>query len=194
MSRSTVLKRSGMLVLATSVLLAACQGGRAPVATTGLTNGERRAIADTIVRLVKSAYDLSKPGAEERSIALYPDTGRVISASAGHIITSRDSLVTGIRYFWQNVEINMRQPRWIWDQMLIDVLSPTAVAMTATYHIPHLTPQNQPHVIGGAWTAVFQKRGARWVIIQEHLSDLPPIMADTAHAQMNMDMTGKPPT
>jgi hypothetical protein len=27
------------------------------------------------------------------------------------------------------------------------------------------------HVIGGAWTAVFQKRGGRWVIIQEHLSD-----------------------
>jgi hypothetical protein len=28
------------------------------------------------------------------------------------------------------------------------------------------------HVIGGAWTAVFQKRGGRWVVIQEHLSDV----------------------
>jgi hypothetical protein len=30
-----------------------------------------------------------------------------------------------------------------------------------------------PHVIGGAWTAVFQRRGRRWVIVQEHLSDAP---------------------
>jgi hypothetical protein len=28
------------------------------------------------------------------------------------------------------------------------------------------------HVIGGAWTAVFQKRAGKWVIIQEHLSDV----------------------
>jgi hypothetical protein len=30
-----------------------------------------------------------------------------------------------------------------------------------------------PHVIGGAWTAVFANRGGRWVIVQEHLSDAP---------------------
>jgi hypothetical protein len=45
-------------------------------------------------------------------------------------------------------------------------------------------------VIGGAWTAVFRKEGNRWVIIQEHLSDIPPAMADSMHAHMNMD---KPP-
>lgn len=182
MSRSRVLQRSGMLIVVATALLAGCGSGeRRATAMDGPPGAaERRAIADTIARLVKSAYDLTKPGAEERSIALYPDTGRVVSASAGHIITSRDSLVTGIRYFWQNVEVNMRQPRWIWDQMLIDVLSPTAAAMTATYHIPHLTPQNQPHAIGGAWTAVFQKRGGRWVIVQEHLSDLPQmVMSDS---------------
>lgn len=167
---------------ATMLGLAACgSGGSARSADAPPSAAQRRAIADTISRLVRAAYDLTKPGAERRSIALYPDTGRVVSASAGHVITSRDSLVAGIHYFWQNVAVNMRQPRWIWDQMLIDVLSPGAAAMTATYHIPHLTPRNEPHVIGGAWTAVFQKRGGRWVIVQEHLSDLPAmVMTDTS--------------
>jgi len=57
--------------------------------------------------------------------------------------------------------------------MHVDVISPEAAAMTASYRIPHLTPQNRPHVIAGAWTAVFVKRGNRWFVIQEHLSDLP---------------------
>jgi hypothetical protein len=30
-----------------------------------------------------------------------------------------------------------------------------------------------PHVIGGAWTAVFARRDGRWAIVQEHLSDVP---------------------
>jgi len=58
-------------------------------------------------------------------------------------------------------------------------LSPNAAVMTATYHVPHLTPRNEPHTIGGAWTAVFEKRGARWYIVQEHLSDLPPVRDST---------------
>jgi ketosteroid isomerase-like protein len=57
--------------------------------------------------------------------------------------------------------------------MNVDVLAPDAAVMTSTYRIPHLTPTGMNHVIGGAWTAVFQKRGDRWVIIQEHLSDVP---------------------
>jgi hypothetical protein len=30
-----------------------------------------------------------------------------------------------------------------------------------------------PHELGGAMTEVFEKRDGRWVIVQEHLSDLP---------------------
>lgn len=106
-------------------------------------------------------------------LSLYAPTGRVVSASGGHVVTNRDSLAQGIRYFYQNVVVNMRQPKWIWDQMLFDVLAPDAAVMTATYHVPHFTPAGQPHTIGGAWTAVFQKQNGRWYIIQEHLSDLP---------------------
>ena len=96
-----------------------------------------------------------------------------VSAAGGQVLTSRDTLAMGIKAFWQNVGANMREPKWVWDQMMFDVLSPTAAVMTAQYHVPHLTPRNQPHTIGGAWTAVFQKREGRWYIIQEHLSDTP---------------------
>ena len=83
----------------------------------------------------------------------------------------------------------MRDPKWTWDGFFIDVLSRDAAVMTATYHVPHLTPMNMPHVIGGAWTAVFRKEGGRWVIVQEHLSDLPPtMMGDSTEAPMPMAM------
>jgi hypothetical protein len=140
-----------------------------------MSAGERQAIADSITRQVKAAYDLSKPNVEQRLLSLYPPSGRVVSAAAGQVLTSRDTLAMGIKAFWDNVGVNMRDPKWIWDQMIIDVLAPDAAVMTARYHIPHLTPRNQPHVLGGAWTAVFQKRDGRWYIIQEHLSDLPTL-------------------
>ena len=150
-------------------LAAACGSG------TTMSAGERQAIADSITRQVKAAYDLSKPNVEQRLLSLYPPSGRVVSAAAGQMLTSRDSLAMGIKAFWDNVGVNMREPKWIWDQMVIDVLAPNAAVMTARYHIPHLTPRNQPHTLGGAWTAVFEKRDGRWYIIQEHLSDLPSI-------------------
>jgi hypothetical protein len=46
---------------------------------------------------------------------------------------------------------------------------------------------NMQHVIAGAWTAVFVNRGGKWVVIQEHLSDVPAAIADSANrAAMNM--------
>jgi ketosteroid isomerase-like protein len=137
-----------------------------------ITSAQRKAIADEIERSVRDAYDLTKPNVDERMLSLYADTGRIVSASGGSVITSRDSLAQGIHYFWHNIGMNMHEPKWIWDQMLVDVLSPTAAVLTATYHVPHMTPRGQPHTIGGAWTMVFEKRGGRWRIVQEHLSDL----------------------
>lgn len=152
---------------------------------------EQRAIADSLARQVKAAYDLSQPDVEQRLLSLYPPSGRVVSATAGQVTTSRDSLAMGIKAFWENVGVNMRQPKWIWDEMLFDVPASNTAVMTARYHVSHLTPRNEPHTIGGAWTAVFQKRGDRWYVIQEHLSDLPT-MPDTSAASMpaGHDMSG----
>ena len=174
--------RFAAMLGATIALAAACGSG------TTMSAGERQAIADSISRQVKAAYDLSKPNVEQRLLSLYPPSGRVVSAAAGQMLTSRDSLAMGIKAFWDNVGVNMREPKWIWDQMVIDVLAPNAAVMTARYHIPHLTPRNQPHTLGGAWTAVFEKRDGRWYIIQEHLSDLPA-MPDSA---MTMPMAMPP--
>jgi hypothetical protein len=155
------------LTLLTSILVA-CSGTES-----ALTSAETASIRAEVESTLREAYDLSQPQAAERMISLYPRSGRVISANGGRATESRDSLVASIRYFWDNVGVNMRDPKWTWDRVYIDVLSRNAAVVTATYHIPHRNPSNQPHVLGGAMTAVFQRREGRWVIVQEHLSDLP---------------------
>ena len=147
-----------------------------------LTAAERRAVADTLEGLVRRAYDLSGPsaGSADRLLGLYADTGRVVSASGGRILTSRDSLAEGIRYFWESTGRNMREPRWIWEQMVTDVLGPDAAVVTATYRVPHRTPRGEPHELAGAMTLVFARRGGRWLVVQEHLSDRPAAPTDAA--------------
>lgn len=167
-----VLSRARRLAVVTTGLgwLLAC----APAERTPATEAQRGAIADTLRALIVNAYDLTKPGdAVSRLMSLYPPTGNVVSASGGQVSTSRDSLQSGIRAFWENVGRNMRDPKWAWGPMHVDVLAPDAAVVTTTYRVPHLTPRGMPHVIAGAWTAVFQRRGGRWVIVQEHLSDVP---------------------
>jgi ketosteroid isomerase-like protein len=152
------------------VVFTAC----APTDRADMLPEQRAAIADTLRGLITNAYDLTKPGDPvQRLMSLYPPTGPVISASGGQVSTSRDTLEAGIRAFWNNVGKNMRDPRWTWGPMRIDVLAPDAAVLTTTYSVPHLTPAGEPHVIAGAWTAVFQRKGGRWVIVQEHLSDTP---------------------
>src|SRR5689334_4423338 len=101
------------LSVAALVAVAACSTG-VPSAS------ERQAIADSLAAPVKAAYDLSKPNVEQRLMSLYPPSGRVVSAAGGQIITSRDTLAMGIKAFWDNVGSNMRQPKWIWDDMIFD--------------------------------------------------------------------------
>jgi len=138
----------------------------------------RQALTDTLRTLIVNAYDLTRPGDKVAQLmSLYPDSGRVISASGGQVTTTRDSLEMGIRAFWTYVGRNMQQPKWEWGPMFVDVLGPDAAVLTTTYRVPHHTPRGDPHVIAGAWTAVFERRGGRWVIIQEHLSDLPEALA-----------------
>ena len=156
-------------LLAMLLGLAAC----AQPAHDGATDRSAAEARVEIEAALRTAYDLAMPDVASRMLALYADSGRVVSATSGAVTTSRDSLANGIRYFWENVGVNMREPRWVWDEMFIDVLSPTAAAVTATYRIPHRNPSDQPHVLGGAMTLVMRKQGSEWRVIQEHLSDLP---------------------
>jgi ketosteroid isomerase-like protein len=161
-----------------------------------MSEAQRTAIADTLKGMLRSAYDLSrKDDAVARLMSLYPDSGVIVSASGGQITTSRADLEAGIRAFWDNVGKNMRDPKWTWDEMRVEVLGRDAATVTTTYRVPHLTPAGQPHVIAGAWTAVFERRGGRWVIVQEHLSDLQASPAATAAAdsQPMPGMTGPMP-
>ena len=156
-----------------------------PRTAADMSASEKKAIADTLKRLVVQAYDLSRPNPVKNLMSLYPTEGRVISASGGVLTTTRPQLEQAIQAFWTYVGQNMRQPRWEWTSMNVDVLAPDAAVMTSTYRVPHLTPTGMNHVIGGAWTAVFQKRGGRWVVIQEHLSDVQS-NPNLPMGQMNM--------
>jgi ketosteroid isomerase-like protein len=171
---SAGLRARRAVILATVLVGLQAVASCAPTERPAVTTAQRDAIADTLRRLIVAAYDLSRPGdAVARLMSLYPPSGPVISASGGQVSTSRDTLAAGIRAFWDNVGRNMRDPKWTWGDMHVDVLAPDAAVVTTTYRVPHLTPAGAPHVIAGAWTAVFERRGGRWVIVQEHLSDVP---------------------
>jgi len=161
--------RSWWRPAAVVIAIAGCTGtGAAPRADRRAV--ERAALADTLRQLIERAYDFTQPDVVKRMTALYPDTGRVISASGGEIIGTADSVRAGIAAFWQNVGRNMRQPTWRWGVVYVDRLSDDAAVLTATWSIPHIAPTNEPHVIRGAWTAVFRRIDGNWKIIQEHLS------------------------
>ena len=165
------LRPAGWLIGA--VVAGAVTLGCRAAADTTLTDVERAAIAATIEQRVKTAYDLKANDVLAGMLSLYGKDAPVYSASGGRVTTSRDSLEAAVRQFWHYVGRNMRDPNWEWTTMQIDVLSPSAAVMSTTYRVPHLTASGQPHVIGGAWTAVFAKRDGEWVIVHEHLSDSP---------------------
>jgi uncharacterized protein DUF4440 len=157
-----------------------------PRTAANMSAADKKAVADSLKHLVVAVYDLSKPDPVKNLMSLYPTEGRIISASGGVITTTRPQLEQAIQAFWTYVGQNMKQPKWEWTSMNVDVLAPDAAVMTSTYRVPHLTPTGMNHVIGGAWTAVFQKRGGRWVVIQEHLSDVQS-NPNLPMSQMNMN-------
>lgn len=131
------------------------------------------ALADTLKARIAEAYDFSRPGVVERMNALYPDSGRVVSASGGQFTVSGDSLRAGILTFWETAGKNMREPKWVWGDVDVERLAPDAAVLTATWSIPHIAPTGRPHTIRGAWTAVFRLINAKWMIVAEHLSTPP---------------------
>ncbi len=162
-----------MAITRSLVLLAAIVALGCSNQMPGVSALQRMAAERAIRSEVESAYDFSRPDVPGNLMALYAPTGPIVSASGGRITTSRDSLRAGIQAFWTNVGRNMRDARVEWTAMNIHVLAPGVVVMTATYRIPHRQPNGLPHVIGGAWTAVFVLQNGRWYIIDEHLSDNP---------------------
>ena len=152
------------LVTAGSLALAACSSG-------GSDAPDDTALADTLTALIENAYDFSTPGVVTRMSALYPDSGDVVSAASGQLVISADSVRAGIAHFWEAAGQNMRDARWTWEQVHVTRLGADAAVLTGTWSIPHIAPHGGPHVIRGAWTAVFRKLNGSWKIVHEHLSE-----------------------
>ncbi len=163
--------RSSVLIF--PMLALSIVSGCRPADSSPITITERRAIAAKLEQLVTEAYDFSKPDVGKRLLALYADSGRVISAAGGRVTTTHDELQAEIFRFWGRVGRNMRQPRFILGSNYVDIVTRDAAVMTFTYSIPHITPQGTAHTVGGAWTTFWRRNGGRWMIVQEHLSDTP---------------------
>jgi hypothetical protein len=161
----------------------ACSTGDSTVSR-ALTAEDRRAIADSLQSLLKSTYVFDGSNPVPRFMRLYADSGPVISAASGGFTTSRDTVQSALTTFWSTTGQNMQHPKWTWGAIAVDVLSRDAAVVTARYTIPHWTPAGRPHVLGGAWTSVWTNRDARWMIVQEHLSDLPRSVAERVEATM----------
>lgn len=164
------------------LLTGACSGEPAPepppLAGDGLAGDvalmEDAALADTLRRRIEDAYDFSRPGLAERMSALYPGSPSVVSAAGGRLVVGADSIRAGIAAFWENTGRNMTDARWTWGEVHVTRLAPDAAVLTATWSIPHIAPTGRPHVIEGAWTAVFRRQGGTWLIVAEHLSTPGP--------------------
>lgn len=162
-------RRHCVLLVTACCVFAAC-GPPGASRPEGAITGDDPALADTLKLLIESAYDFTRPDVVSRMNALYPDSGLVVSASGGQVITSVDSLRAGIAAFWEDVGRNMRQPRWLWEDVHAERLGADAAVMTSIWAIPHIAPDDHPHVIRGAWTAVFRRISGEWKIVHEHLS------------------------
>ncbi|CAN5656453.1 hypothetical protein BH23GEM10_BH23GEM10_00740 [soil metagenome] len=155
----------------TVALLMAATLATGPGCTRGAVGPQSdAALADTLKERIAAAYTFDRPGAVERMNALYPSTGRVVSASAGHMTTTVDSLRAAIASFWEQAGQNMTDARWEWGLVEVDRLGDDAAVLTGTWSIPHIAPGGQEHVIRGAWTAVFRRLAGEWRIVHEHLS------------------------
>lgn len=179
MPRYRQLRRLEALIV---VVVLGCSTGT-PVARE-LSTADRQAIADSLRGLLQQTYVFDGTDPVPRFMRLYPDSGRVVSAASGGFTSSRDSVQSALTTFWNSAGQYMRDPKWTWGTMSIDVLSHDAAVVTARYTIPHWTPEGRPHVLGGAWTSIWANRNGRWVIIQEHLSDLPRPVAERVEAAM----------
>jgi ketosteroid isomerase-like protein len=149
-----------------------------------LSSNEREAIADSIRSLLTETYVFDGSDPVPKFMKLYADSGAVVSAASGGFTQSRDSVQHALATFWNTAGQFMQHPTWTWGTMAIEVLSRDAAVVTARYTIPHWTPEKRPHVLGGAWTSVWTRRNGRWVIVAEHLSDLPRSVAERVEATM----------
>lgn len=189
-SSSLVIRFSAITVIIAQ--LSGCAGS-SNTGSTRLGAAESTAIADSIRAIVRGAYDLSAPDVPTRMLSIYPNEGRVISATAGRVTNTREMLGSAVQSFWDGVGRFMVRPTWNWESIDVDVLSRDVAVMTAQYTVRHWTYTGAPHVIGGVWTAVWQRRDGRWEVTHEHLSDMPRPTAERIEAEMPTIAPSTPP-
>ncbi len=153
-----------MLWLAAPVaFLGACDSGPS-------SSVDRTALTDTLAAVIADGYAFGSDDVVQRMASLYAPGERIVSATGGRLTVSTDSIVRGIERFWELAGQNMRGATWVWHEVYAEELGKDAAVLTGTWSIPHTAADGQPHIIEGAWTAVFRRLDGEWKIVHEHLS------------------------
>jgi ketosteroid isomerase-like protein len=103
------------------------------------------------------------------AMADYLPSGPLVSASGGKLATSRDSVIAGLRSFYQTTksrELTIRSTK-------IDVLAPDVAALTADFVLSSKDSAGKSNEVRGVYSAVLATRDGRLRIIQENQSNAP---------------------
>jgi len=154
-------RRSIPTIVALLALAAACQRGAPP-----LTEAQRTAIADSVRQADDQLFAALNAKDVQRMMSFYVPGDDVISADAGMIYPSRDSLEKSSRAFWSSLKsVSIAR-----DQQRIAVLAPKAVVVTETWHGTFTDSAGKSMDTKGAYTVVWERRDDGWKILAENNS------------------------
>lgn len=150
-------------VTAVLVVLSACSACQAP--QENMSEAERAAVAAGVEQAWADMMAGARALDPDRVRAGYVD--RPIVAINGHIIKDfdRDQFAEVRRWF-----SSLRRFEADYDQVHLEVLSPSAAAATMYHHLRWRDTAGAVGEWNSAWTAVFQRLGGQWKIVYAHES------------------------
>jgi uncharacterized protein (TIGR02246 family) len=138
----------------------ACQ----PPAQHAMTEMQRTAIADSVKQLAEgfvAAFRNLDPSVFVDQLAINEQ-----HVENGSLHPSRDSLLAAVRSF----ATSLSKLAFVWDDMQVSVLAPTAAVLTGTYRETAVDKNGAQTKLRGAWTGVYERRAGKWGIVQAHES------------------------
>lgn len=164
---------SSLLVCAgTAVATSACDQSRKvadAASEVALTPEQRAVVEDTVRKVAASAVATANRRDVDAFMRFYPDSG-VATVGGGLVLMDRDSLHGVITEAWgvpwmKSMVSDVKIER-------LDVLGPAAAAVTTT-STTTIDSAGKKLTFRNAWTGVWANRDDRWVVVQEHSSQLP---------------------
>jgi uncharacterized protein (TIGR02246 family) len=136
----------------------------------GVTATEKSAVEDTIRKLNAYSMEVQSRRDLKALMQLMPDTG-AIAITDGAMVTDMDSVRAVLEQFWGQPWLKDLKVKW--EIKRIDVVAPDAAVLTTTGTTTVLDTAGEKHSMSHHWTGLWQNRGGRWVVVQQHASTIP---------------------